>query len=58
MLGIQELGPRQALLEALVVEVDAADVLVFLLGDHGRVDRGAEGGARAAAAADCLGHER
>mmetsp|Transcript_16540 Transcript_16540/g.47483 ORF Transcript_16540/g.47483 Transcript_16540/m.47483 type:complete len:383 (+) Transcript_16540:161-1309(+) len=47
VLGIQELGPRQALLEALIVEVNAANVLVFLLGDHGRVDRGAEGGARA-----------
>ena len=55
VLGIEELGPRQALLETLIVEVDAANVLVFLLGHHGWVDCGTEG--RARAGADCLGHE-
>ena len=55
VLGIEELGPRQALIETLIVKVDAANVLVFLLGNHGWVDCGTEG--RARAGADCLGHK-
>ena len=42
VLGIQVVRPRQPVGEGAVVEVHAAYVLVLLLRDGGRVDRGGE----------------